>query len=77
VLAVVIARYGKLGLADSRDVLVALIGFSSHGGLVATERAFNEESVNGDLVSDLEFNEVSDEEFVRVGIVVGHTISGE
>ena len=76
-LAVVAARCQQLGLADGGDVLVALIGFSSHGGLVATERAFNEESVNGDLVSDLEFNEVSDEEFVRVGIVVGRTISDE
>lgn len=75
VLGFVTSRCQELGLAVGGDVFMALIRFSSHGGLVATEGSFNAESVNGDLVSDLERNEVSDEDFIGMNVVVSHTVS--
>jgi len=49
-----------LCFADSRDVLMTLIRFTCHGRLVTTDRSFNKNSINRDLVTLLEADEVSD-----------------
>lgn len=45
---------------------MAFIRFTSHGGLVATDGSFNKESIDGDLVTNLEADEVSDEDNTRM-----------
>lgn len=52
----------KLILTLGGDGFVALVRFSSHGGLVTTDGSFNKESIDGDLVTNLEADEVSDED---------------
>jgi hypothetical protein len=51
-----------LSFTDRGDVFHALVRFTSHGRLVTSERSFNKNSVNGDLVTLLEAHEVSDKD---------------